>query len=197
LNLIAEKADCAVHVAHHSVKKRGGAVEAMDYRGGGAALAKLRYVQMINRMEFKEANQVGVPPDEAWKYIRIDGDKPKLAPPDKARWYFMKSVSLDNADFARDAEFAEADIIGVPVPWEFKKPDLIDEIHQWEGPKMLAVQHHLGAELWGLRCNSDAWVGIPVGQSAGHESGGREANGENQGVRANARTIRAAEEGSS
>jgi hypothetical protein len=165
LNLIAEKADCAVHAAHHSVKKRGGAVEAMDYRGGGAALAKLRYVQMINRMEAKEANQVGVPPDEAWKYIRIDGDKPNLAPPDKARWYFMKSVSLDNANFARDAEFAEADIIGVPVPWDFKKPDLSDEISEWEGPQRLAVQHHLGAKLWGQRCNSETWVGIPLAKA--------------------------------
>ena len=171
LNLVAEKANCAVHVAHHSVKKRGAAVEAMDYRGGGAALAKLRYVQTFNRMDAKEATAVGVSPDDAWKYIRIDGDKPNLGPPDKARWYFMKSVSLDNADFERDGEFAEADVIGVPVPWEFKKPDLIDDILAWEAPEILAVQHHLGAETWALRSNSKQWVGVPLAKALGIDLG--------------------------
>jgi hypothetical protein len=157
LNLVAEKADVAIHVAHHSVKKRGEDVGAMDYRGGGAALAKLRYVQTINRMTTGEAKKLGIGEDEAWKYIRVDGDKPNLAPPDKARWYFMESVSLGNG--------AEPDIIGVARPWKYELTG--KSVADWQDAEIDAVCKALGARQWAQLDHGKEWIGIPLAAALG------------------------------
>jgi hypothetical protein len=151
LNLIAEQANCAVHVAHHAIKKRGSNVEAMDYRGGGAALAKLRGLQVLNTMTGTEADAAQILRKDAWRHIKAEGGKANLAPPEEARWYFMTSVSLGNVNTEE-----EADIIGVPITWDYvatgrrgMSPDQLDKLYR-----------EMAGDIWAKGANSPRWIGI-------------------------------------
>src|SRR5690606_33940164 len=126
-NDVAERANVAVHLAHHAVKARGREVEAMDFRGGGASLAKLRHLRVLNRMSPPEIEMARIDPKSAWRHIRSDDDgKPNLVPPAGASWYQMVSVDLENADVKRDGlEHAESDVIGVPVQWRFPQQIIV------------------------------------------------------------------------
>jgi hypothetical protein len=123
-NDIAERANVSIHNAHHAVKARGRPIGAMDYRGGGATLAKLRALRILNLISQEEAKEAGIPADQRWRYYRADDDSMNLAPPTSAVWFCKESVSLENADLERDGLYAEPDVIGVPVRWQF--PEAVD-----------------------------------------------------------------------
>jgi hypothetical protein len=166
-NDVAERANVAVHLSHHAVKARNREVEAMDFRGGGASLAKLRHLRVLNRMTEKEAKAAGIDPKVAWRHIRSDdGGKPNLVPQSEASWYQMISVDLENADVQRDGfEHAESDVIGVPVPWTYSAKSVAsvwlsdDEINELYGL--------MGDKVWRKSSQSKEWVGALIGQVSG------------------------------
>lgn len=162
-NDVAERANAAVHLSHHAVKSQGRAVTGMDYRGGGAALAKLRALRVLNTMTVEEAKDA-VPDDQRWRYFRADEDKPNLVPPDTALWYRKASVDLGNADIQRDGmEYAEPDVLGVPEPWEYPQaPDLQPTVDH-----MRRVHDLMGSEPWAKTSNSKRWIGDPIAQALG------------------------------
>lgn len=168
-NDVAERANVAVHLAHHAVKARGREVEAMDFRGGGASLAKLRHLRVLNRMTGDEAKKAGIVDDQAWRHIRSDdGGKPNLVPPSGAVWYRMVSVDLENADVKRDGfEHAESDVIGVPVPWTFQDKS---RIHVWLSADEAREVHRLmGDEVWRKSSQSQDWVGRLIAEVADYD----------------------------
>lgn len=168
-NDVAERANVAVHLSHHAVKARNRDVEAMDFRGGGASLAKLRHLRVLNRMTEKEAKAAGVELKAAWRHIRSDdGGKPNLVPQTDALWFQMVSVDLENADVKRDGlEHAESDVIGVPVPWTYPEKAMTrvwlsdDEIRQ-----LYAL---MGDKVWKKSSQSQDWVGALVAQVTGQD----------------------------
>lgn len=168
-NDVAERANVAVHLSHHAVKARGREVEAMDFRGGGASLAKLRHLRVLNRMTEKEAKGAGVDAKAAWRHIRSDdGGKPNLVPQSNALWYQMTSVDLQNADVKRDGiEHAESDVIGVPVPWTYPEKTMTrvwlsdDEIKE--------LFRLMGDKVWKKSSQSKDWVGALIAQVTGQD----------------------------
>jgi hypothetical protein len=168
-NDVAERANVAVHLSHHAVKARNRDVEAMDFRGGGASLAKLRHLRVLNRMTEKEAKEAGIDPKVAWRHIRSDdGGKPNLVPQSDAAWYQMISVDLQNADVKRDGiEHAESDVIGVPVPWTYRKTTIVrvwltaDEVRE--------LYRLMGDKVWRKSWQSDEWVGGLIAEVADYD----------------------------
>jgi hypothetical protein len=168
-NDVAERANVAVHLAHHAVKARGREVEAMDFRGGGASLAKLRHLRVLNRMTGDEAKKASIEPDNAWRYIRADdGGKPNLVPPSGALWYQMVSVDLENAALARDGfEHAESDVLGVPAPWRF--PEKIIVRVRLISDQLRELFQLMAGKVWKKSWTSDEWVGRLIAEVADYD----------------------------
>lgn len=113
---IAQDAECAVHLVHHTRKVGKAEVEADHSRGAGAAPAAARSVRTINQMTPKEAKRAAV--QEPRAYIRLDDGKVNLAPPArKARWLTLESVDLRNG-----ANGSPGDQVGVVSVWHWPQP---------------------------------------------------------------------------
>jgi hypothetical protein len=166
-NEIAEIANCAVHLAHHSVKARGRDSEGMDFRGGGAALAKLRHLRVLNPLSDKDAKSRGIPLNKAPLHFRADQGKGNLAPPSTAdTWFKLDSISLENANRARDGWKAEPDFVGVVTSWTPPEPGLAPSDDLIE-TALIA----LGDQVWKKTSQSRAeWVGTPIAKVLGLSS---------------------------
>lgn len=93
---IANDAQCAIELVHHSRKTGGGEVTIEDARGASALIAASRSAHVINPMSPDEAAKAGV--DSPRSYFRSDNGKSSMAPPsDKATWFRLVSVDLGNA----------------------------------------------------------------------------------------------------
>jgi hypothetical protein len=96
-----------------------------------------------------EAALAGIAEDQRGFYFRTQNDKANLAPPDKAAWYRMNNVSLDNGDQ-----------VGVACPWKW--PELFEGITT---AHLIAAQKAIANGEWRLDVRSgDAWIGVPVGR---------------------------------
>ncbi len=163
-NEIAESANCAVHLAHHSVKARGRDSEGMDFRGGGAALAKLRHLRVLNALQPKHAQKLSIPLAQASLHFRADQGKGNLAPPSADEtWFKLQSISLENANIDRDGLAAEADKVGVVATWTPPQPGLDATREQLE-----EVFRLMGDKIWRKTSQSqDEWVGSPIAKILG------------------------------
>ncbi len=98
---IADEANCAVELPHHTRKPPpGGDGERTvdDGRGASALIAKARSARVLNVMSKADADNVGVAADQRSLYFRIDNGKANMQPPaEKARWCKLVSVPLGNA----------------------------------------------------------------------------------------------------
>jgi hypothetical protein len=112
---IAKDADAAVEFLHHTRKQStgnsGAQITADDARGADAIIAGPRDVRLVNAMTSREAQDFGIPLDEAWRYSRIDDGKQNLKPPGKAVWTKSGSYTLPCGDS-----------VGVLQPWTPPKP---------------------------------------------------------------------------
>jgi hypothetical protein len=163
-NEIAEAANCSVHLAHHSVKARGRDAEGMDFRGGGAALAKLRHLRVLNALQPKNAQKLGIPMAQASLHFRADQGKGNLAPPSaNETWFKLQSISLENADIDRDGLGAESDKVGVVATWTPPQPGLDPSREQLE-----EVFQLMGDKIWKKTSQSqEDWVGSPIAKILG------------------------------
>lgn len=163
-NEIAEAANCAVHLAHHSVKARGRDAEGMDFRGGGAALAKLRHLRVLNALQPKHAQKLGIPTSQASLHFRADQGKGNLAPPSADEtWFKLQSISLENANIDRDGLAAESDKVGVVATWAPPQPGLDPNRNQLE-----EVFRLMGDKIWKKTVQSqEEWVGSPIAKILG------------------------------
>jgi len=76
-------------------------------RGADAIIAHARDARIINRMSAKEAPSLGISPQDAWQYLRIDSDKPNMAVPTNAVWARLASQTLPCGES-----------VGVLEPWK-------------------------------------------------------------------------------
>lgn len=166
-NEIAEEANVSVHHVFHTTKISAGRVAtAMNLRGAVAALNKLRYVRVLNRMDKKDGEPLGLDTTQLSRYLSADdSEKSNLLPPGSARtWFQLTSVDLGNADVERDGKHAKNDKVRVAAQWEYPDVDLIeptDEQVQQAGELM-------GDKLWRKTSTSkEDWVGVPVAQALG------------------------------
>ena len=117
-------------------------------RGAKALVDAARSVAVFNRMTADEAAMAGVPEDQRGFYFRTQNDKANLAPPEKAAWYRMNNVHLDNGDQ-----------VGVACPWKW--PELFEGISTRH---LVAAQKAIAVGEWRLDPRSEQWAGIAVGR---------------------------------
>lgn len=146
---LADECNCSINLVHHVRKGNGQEANADSARGAKALVDAARSVIVFNRMTPDEAAMAGVPEDERGFYFRTQNDKANLAPPDKAAWYRMNNVSLDNGDQ-----------VGVACPWRW--PELFDGLHTRH---LIAVQKAVAESEWRADSRSDQWVGFAVAKA--------------------------------
>lgn len=125
---IANEADCAVLLVHHTRKgAESGDIEGS--RGAKALTDACRVGVTLTAMTAKEAEDFGIPDKDRRLHIRLDDGKANLAPPsDKARWFKLCNVHLQNGEPG--------------TPWH--EGDHVQAVETWEPP---ATFNHTPDEL--------------------------------------------------
>jgi AAA domain len=113
ISAIAERALIAVLVLHHLRKGATGSTD--DLMGATALRANFRAgCRILVRMTADEAEALGIT-DDPWRYIRIAGTKENNAPPpDKATWFKLETIPLDNPS----PDYPAGDSLAVMTSWE-------------------------------------------------------------------------------
>ena len=97
-NELAEKAQCAVLLAHH-FRKGGIGGDADAFRGAGALIGKARVAISLANMSTEEATKLAVDVQYRLWHIRVDNAKRNLAaPPTECEWLRLESVDLATGD---------------------------------------------------------------------------------------------------
>ena len=155
---LAQEADCAVVLVHHTKKLGGREVTAEDGRGAVALRDAARVVLPLNAMSQAEAEELGITdPQLRRSLVRVDTGKANRAPPGVATWIKLESQSLDNGD-----DFVPADYVGVASLWE--KPDVFHGLTTWH---LYMVQQGLAAGDWRESVQAKDWIGYLVAKVAG------------------------------
>jgi hypothetical protein len=143
---LADECNCSINLVHHVRKGNGAEANADSARGAKALVDAARSVIVFNRMSPDEAAMAGVAEDQRGFYFRTQNDKANLAPPDKAAWYRMNNVALDNGDQ-----------VGVACPWHW--PELFEGIST---NHLIAAQKAVEQGEWRADPRSPQWVGVAI-----------------------------------
>lgn len=132
---IAAETGCAINLVHHARKTSETEISVEDGRGAIALRDAVRTAWVLNRMSEGELEKAGV--DTRYRYFRVNNGKNNLAlPSDKADWYKMESVYLENGV---DGEFGDS--VGVVTKWEW--PNAMDGV---TGDHVSVVLRHLASQ---------------------------------------------------
>lgn len=143
---IAHSCNCAVNLVHHIRKGNGESANADSARGASALIGAARSVQVFNRMTEEEAQRAKVEPEHRRFFFRVSNEKANMAPPpERADWYRMTSVDLDNGEK-----------IGVATPWlwPIEKAATPAQIEQ--------VQRALAEGNWRESPQCSDWAGYAI-----------------------------------
>ena len=120
---IALECNCAVDAPHHISKGGGVAGDADKARGASAFKDAARLVYTLTPMTAAEAEMFGIIESERRSFVRLDSAKVNIAPPsDKAQWFRLVGVSLDNGN----ADYPNGDDVQSIEPWE--PPDALRDM---------------------------------------------------------------------
>lgn len=97
---VAQEANCAIILCHHTSKAGSAEVNTMSARGAVAMTAAARIVLVLNPMTGADASRLGIDEDERWRLVRVTMDKSNRAPLEKADWFRKASVTLGTGDSA-------------------------------------------------------------------------------------------------
>jgi RecA-family ATPase len=139
---LAQQADCAVVLIHHTRKpgqgsSSGHAGDMDSGRGASSLMGVARIVKTLYSMSEQDAKKGGIDPKERGRYVRVDDAKSNMSllNPD-AQWFYKESVSLA-VDGGRDFEQ-----VGVLSPVELKIKDRSAEDEQALMVKVVEVLQH-------------------------------------------------------
>lgn len=114
---VANEADCAVLLVHHTRKgaANGPSGDIEGGRGAKALSDAARVGLTMAPMSEKESEALGVPPTDRWRYVRLDDGKANLAPRAvDAKWFQLHSVELGNGGVSR--RYPEGDRVQAMSP---------------------------------------------------------------------------------
>lgn len=152
---VAELANCAIHLVHHTRKAPAGTeVTTESSRGAKALTDAARVARALNQMTEEEGTTAGV--ENHRLFFRAINDKANLAPPVAVSvWFKLASVWLDNAPGGGDS-------VGVVTPWAW--PDPMAGITGTDFEKVAAV---IRTADWRKDVRSSFWVGKAVAKALG------------------------------
>lgn len=154
---VAELANCAIHLVHHTRKAPAGTEVTTDSSRGAKALTDAaRVARALNQMSEEEGASAGV--ENHRLFFRGFNDKANLAPPVAASdWYRLASVYLDNGPEGGDS-------VGVVTHWDW--PDPLTGITGADFDKVAA---EVRRSDWRKDVRSSNWVGYAVAKALGLE----------------------------
>jgi hypothetical protein len=154
---IAEETNCSIELVHHTRKTGGNGASAEDGRGASSLMAAARSVRTLNTMTSADAKAAGIDEDARRPYFRVDNGKANLAPPERASWYKIVSVSLNDWD--------DDDTTGVVIPFTYPEKKF-----RPTGVQIERVRDKLKADgPWRAdqRSKKEPWVGVPIAEVLG------------------------------
>lgn len=166
LGRVAGAAGVAIEVVHHSRKPPSGphamATTVDDARGAGSLIAATRHARTLNRMTRAEAEGLGIPVADHWRYVRLDDGKANMSPPaSMATWRRLESVELPNGD-----GFEPGDEIGAIAAWT--PPDAFGGVSVSDLP---AIRDALASGAWKASDKAEDWAGVAVASALGLDVG--------------------------
>lgn len=114
---VARATNCAILLVHHV---RKGAVTDIDSARGAKGLTdSARVGLLLSAMGDEDGEQLGIPPDQRWQYVRLDNAKANMAPrAGRARWFKLDQIELGNATH----DYPHGDRVAAIVSWEPPNP---------------------------------------------------------------------------
>lgn len=165
---IAEGANCAIHLWHHSRKTGGEKATVEDARGASAFIDACRSARVLETMSRKERDDLlPIVPDlkDPGYYFRSFNGKRNFAPPaDQSDWFQFVSVILNNAgtEFFDD----EGDNVGVVTPWYYPQVN-IPKLTEADINHVLVAIKVGGPWRADQRTTKEPWVGVAVAKALG------------------------------
>lgn len=149
---IANDANCAIDLVHHTRKLNGTDADMDSMRGASAITGAVRAGRVLNVMSKEDAKRLGINQADRRSYVRIDSGKNNLAPAENARWMHLVNVWLGNGTDER-----HEDGVGVAVAWTLQPvSDLYTEEQMKEALVAIDGKDYRASE------QSKEWVGHVV-----------------------------------
>lgn len=150
---VAELANCAIHLVHHTRKAPAGTEVTTDSSRGAKALTDAaRVARALNQMSEEDGAKAGV--ENHRLFFRAFNDKANLAPPVVASdWFRLASVWLENGP-------AGGDSVGVVTHWEW--PDPLTGVTGSDFDQVAIV---IRGGTWRENPRSTDWVGVAVAKA--------------------------------
>ncbi len=152
---VAELANCAIHLVHHTRKAPAGTeVTTESSRGAKALTDAARVARALNQMTEEEGAKAGV--ENHRLFFRAFNDKANLAPPvTVSDWFRLASVWLENGPGGGDS-------VGVVTRWEW--PDPLAGVTGSDFEKVAVV---IRGGTWRKDVRAGDWVGKAVARALG------------------------------
>lgn len=154
---VAQDANCVVVLVHHTSKAGAGVVTAHSSRGAVALTDATRSAIVLNRMDEKKAQELGLDEAERKRYFSAGDDKHNRAPADGAEWFYLESEDLGNGPDGGDS-------VGVARP--IKLPDPFDDVTVDD---LRRVQMRIADGEWRANVQATAWAGNAVASALGFD----------------------------
>lgn len=156
---IAYETKSSVRLFHHIRKGNGEAADVDSARGASALIGAARSVLVYNRMTENEAEKAQVDPTRRKFYFRVTNEKANLAPPpERADWYEMKSVEIDNAT----DDYPENEKVGVAAQFVWPASD-----DAFSTADLRQIQERINVGTWRDSAQSSDWAGVAVAEVLG------------------------------
>jgi hypothetical protein len=102
-------------------------------------------------MTSKEAERAPIDQDSRYRYIRVDSGKQNLAPPEKAKWLYLASVTLPNGDNVHVVE-----------RWQFP-----EAVQSWTEEDIQFIGRQVRAKAYRWDTRAEDWIGKVVADRMG------------------------------
>jgi hypothetical protein len=165
-NRVARVSNSAIMLTSH-FRKGGNGLDRDLVRGAGAQTDAARINRLLQSLTPKEAENFGIKPQDAFRYVCIQDAKANLAPREQDDWFKLVSVPLGNTTV--DPVYPQGDNVQAARHWKPEKVTV--EIPE---DKLRQVFDAIQAKPHGLtRQNQQLpWVGKPLQDIAGKDPKG-------------------------
>jgi hypothetical protein len=158
---VAEEADCAVFLCHHTREGNGAETSIESARGASSIVDAPRFAEIAEKMTKDEAKKLGIAEERHKYYFKIFNGKPNFVPPiDKVDWYELKNVQLYNAPGGN-----AGDNVGAVTRWT---PPAVQAAEELTSDVVRKIREEIGTTpRWKNNIQADMWAGQAVASVMG------------------------------
>jgi AAA domain/Bifunctional DNA primase/polymerase, N-terminal len=161
-DFIAEQANCAVHLWHHTRKGNGQGASLDSARGASSFVDACRSVRVLEKMTPEEGKKQKI--GTYRQYFRAFSGKLNFAPPtENSEWYHIESVPVMNGalPFTMPVGGNGGDDVGVVEAWSLPEAAALS-------PEAIeAIKKAVATPQWRADVRAAMWVGNEIAQVLG------------------------------